>query len=200
MTGADERAPAPDRNGWEAIAAWFVDHGRKSTVGVAVVERWAESLPPSGAVLDLGCGPGTPRSEALASRGFALHAIDSSPTLADAYRTRFPDALVECAPVEDSSFFGQTFDGALAWGLMFLLPAEAQRALIRRVAGVLRPGGSFLFTAPAQECAWDDLSTGQRSLSLGARAYREVLAEAGLTLRAEHDDEGENHYYDAVRA
>ena len=177
----------------------FIRDSRRSTVGVATVQAWAETLPPGALVLDLGCGPGTLRSEVLASREFALHAVDASPSLANAYRSRFPSARVVCEPVEESSLFGETFDGVLAWGLVFLLPVEAQRSLIHRVASALRSGGKFLFTAPAQACTWDDLSTRRQSLSLGANAYKSILADAGLTLLAEYDDEGENHYYDARR-
>jgi hypothetical protein len=35
-------------------------------------------------------------------------------------------------------------------------------------------------------------------VSLGADAYRALLAHAGLDVRAEYDDEGDNHYYEAV--
>lgn len=170
---------------------------RRSTVGVGIVQAWAEHLPSAASVLDLGCGPGTPRSQVLDSRGFARYAIDASPSLARAYLTCFPAARVVCEPVEESAFFGETFDGVLAWGLIFLLPAGEQTSLIRRVAGALKPGGRFLFTAPAQPCAWKDLSTGRRSLSLGARRYKSLLSKSGLTLLAEYQDEGENHYYDA---
>jgi hypothetical protein len=52
---------------------------------------------------------------------------------------------------------------------------------------------------PAQACTWNDLTTGRPSRSLGAAAYRAILAEAGLVLLAEYDDEGDNHYYDAAR-
>jgi len=41
--------------------------------------------------------------------------------------------------------------------------------------------------------------TGQESRSLGADAYRRLLAEAGFTVLDEYEDEGENHYYDAIR-
>jgi SAM-dependent methyltransferase len=194
--GSDRGDPS---NGWEAAAASFIAHSRPSSIGVERIRTWAGSLPPGAVILDLGCGPGTPRSEVLASRGFALHAIDASPTLASTYQARFRNARVICEPVEDSSFFDETFDGVLAWGLIFLLPARAQRELVRRVAGVLRAGGRFLFTAPEQAGTWDDLSTGRQSLSLGADAYRTIIEGAGLILVAEYDDEGENHYYDAVR-
>jgi len=119
--------------------------------------------------------------------------------LAAAYRSRFPSARVACEPVEDSPFFGESFNGVLAWGLLFLLPATTQRSLVHRVASALQSGGRFLFTAPAQACSWTDLSTGQTSVSLGADAYKVLLADAGLKLVAEHQDEGENRYYEALK-
>ena len=128
-----------------------------------------------------------------------MHAIDASPSLARAYLTRFPTARVFCEPVEESSFFRETFDGVLAWGLIFLLPADTQSTLIGRVASALRPGGRFLFTAPAQPCTWEDLTTGRTSLSLGAQEYKSIFTEVGLTLIAEYNDEGENHYYEAFK-
>ncbi|HET6633081.1 MAG TPA: class I SAM-dependent methyltransferase [Rhodanobacteraceae bacterium] len=149
-------------------------------------------------MLDVACGPGTPRANVLANRDFALHAIDAAPSLADAYRRRFPSARVACEPVEESSFFGETFDGILAWGLRFLLD-DTQRAVIPRLAQVLRPGGCLLYTAPWQVGTWDDASTKLPSVSLGADAYKTLLADAGLSVRAEFDDEGGNHYYEAIK-
>jgi len=107
---------------------------------------------------------------------------------------------VVCEPVEESTFFDRTFDGVVAVGLVFLLSEPAQRALIRRVASALRPQGQFLFTAPVQKVSWADTLTGRRSLSLGAEAYAEALAEVGLTVITMDEDEGGNHYYVAVRA
>jgi 2-polyprenyl-3-methyl-5-hydroxy-6-metoxy-1,4-benzoquinol methylase len=141
--------PRADRSaGWEAVAQEFIRDSHRSTVGVALVEAWADTLPPDARVLDLACGPGTPRSKVLADRGFTLYAIDAAPRLVEEYRIRFPAAQVACEAVEESSFFGETFHGIMAWGLIFLLNADIQRALIPRVARVLQPGGTFLFTAP----------------------------------------------------
>jgi len=193
MTAADRS------NGWEAVASTFIPEARTSTIGVATVDAWARTLPPGASILDLGCGAGSPRSAVLVDRGFGVHAIDASPSLVDAYRIRFPQARLACEPIEESSFFGETFDGALAWGVIFLLSEETQRIVIDRVAGAIRPGGRFLFTAPHQQCTWSDLLTGRPSLSLGAHAYRSILSGAGFALVAEFDDEGENHYYEAVR-
>ncbi len=87
----------------------------------------------------------------------------------------------------------------VAWGLMFLLPAESQLTLVRRVARTLSSSGRFLFTAPTQVCTWADVLTGRTSQSVGDAAYRLAFDASGLSLVAEYVDEGENHYYDTAK-
>ena len=186
-------------NGYEAVASEFMARREQSSIGVATVRTWARSLPPGGAILDLGCGHGVPISLALRDDGFVIYGVDASPSLTAAFRSHFPRAYVACESVEDSRFFGRTFDAVIAVGLMFLLSAGAQRALIRRIAQTLNPGGRFLFTSPADLCTWKDVLTGRQSLSLGAEAYKAVLSDADLTLVGEHLDEGDNHYYDSCK-
>ena len=200
MAEGDAAVPQTDpSNGWEAVAREFIATREQSCVGVATIQAWAGFLPDGAAVLDLGCGPGVPRSEVLVKRGFAVYGVDASPSLAEAFRAKFPNARVASEPGEESGFFGRTFDGALAWGLLFLLSAETQLRVIQRIAQALKAGGRFLFAAPAQVCEWVDLSTGRTSVSLGREGYRSALARAGLTLAGEYEDEGENHYYDAIK-
>lgn len=189
MTGSDRS------NGYEAVAEDFKALRATSPVGVATVRAWAETLPAGGDVLDLGCGHGLPVAQALVEAGLRVHGVDASPSLIAEFRARFPDAPAECGAVEESSFFDRTFDGAIAWGLMFLLEPEVQERLIRRVAAALEPGGRFLFTAPSQECRWPDLLTGRTSVSLGSSAYRQLVEAAGMSVVGEATDEGRNHYY-----
>jgi hypothetical protein len=59
----------------------------------------------------------------------------------------FRPSPFECAAVEDSDFFGRTFDAVVAVGLFFLLDAGIQRRLVAKVAAVLQSGGRLLFTA-----------------------------------------------------
>lgn len=190
--------PEDRSSGWEDVAEQFIAR-RCPDVGLSTVIDWAGSLEPGASLVDIGCGSGLPISAALVERGFTVAGIDASPTLAAAYRSNFPDALVACEAAEDSTFFGQSFDGALAIGLVFLLPEQAQHRLLGNVAAVLRPGGRFLFTAPEQACEWNDLMTGRRSVSLGAREYEKILAGEGLTCVAGRIDEGENHYFEAIK-
>ena len=109
-----------------------------------------------------------------------VYGVDASPAMVAAFHERFPQAHVACEAVEDSGLFGRTFDAVVAWGLLFLLAADAQEALIHRIASVLLPGGSFLLTAPEQTCTWTDMLTGRQSISLGNEGYRTILAAAGL--------------------
>jgi len=184
-------------NGYEEIASVFVaGRGQNSFgVGASVVADWSQTLPRAARVLDLGCGTGIPISQALIERGFNVHGVDASPTMIAAFRARYPSVPLECAAVEDSDFFGETFEGVVAWGLFFLLDAPAQHRLIKKIAGALRRGGRLLFTAPSQSCSWRDVMTGRTSIALGREAYKKILEVEAISLLATHVDEGENHYY-----
>jgi SAM-dependent methyltransferase len=182
--------------GYEALAQRFIST-RSPTIGAASVRDWSRKLPRGASVLDLGCGFGMPVSAVLTDEGFEVYAVDASPTLIEAYRQRFPGARVECAAAEDSTCFDRRFDGIVAWGLMFLLPADIQRDVIGKAARALAPGGKLLFTSGAEADIWHDAMTGRESISLGAEEYRTILRNAGLTVEDEMSDEGENYYYSA---
>jgi SAM-dependent methyltransferase len=185
-------------NGYEQVADVF-ESRRQSQVGAVEVRNWAATLPQGAAVLDLGCGHGVPITETLVQQGCAVHAVDASPRLVAAFRGRFPDVPVVCEAIEDSVFFDRLFDGAVAWGVMFLLPIDMQARVMARVSRVLKPDASFLFTSPGQECSWPDMLTGQESISPGAAAYRRMLEAEGFRLTREFEDEGENHYFIATK-
>ncbi|HEX6694402.1 MAG TPA: class I SAM-dependent methyltransferase [Longimicrobiales bacterium] len=191
---------AGEDHGYEAASAAFIAHRKNSTIGVATTADWAAQLPPGGRVLDLGCGSGVPITRVLVDAGLSIHAVDASPAMAAAFRERYPHIPLECASAVHSSFFNLSFDGILAWGLIFLLPADEQATLIRKMARALKPGGRLMFTAPAQKCTWKDVLTGEESMSLGRDAYRALLEAENLKVVGEAEDEGDNHYYFAQPA
>ncbi|WP_236704483.1 class I SAM-dependent methyltransferase [Sphingomonas sp. HT-1] len=162
------------------------------------MRRWSRNLPRNGAILDIGCGTGWPIATTLAEQGFAIFAIDPAPAMLAAFRQNLPDAAAACESAEESRFFDRRFNGAIAIGLMFLLPEAAQRRIIQRVAQALHPGGRFLFSAPQAACEWDDILTGRRSRALGATRYHALLAAAGLKPLGSATDEGQNHYFEAM--
>ena len=182
--------------GWEDVAATFATI--RSTVGSDIVKHWSRHLRPAGTVVDIGCGTGVPISKALVDEGFDVYGIDPSPTLLAAFRKNIPGAKVGCEAAEVSRFFNRRFDGAVAIGLMFLLPEDSQRAVIERVGRALCSDGHFLFSAPRQVCQWNDTLTGRKSLSLGEERYRQLLSDAGCRLVSDYVDEGGNYYFHAV--
>ena len=202
MLNCDGVANPYNSTGYEDVAAEFIS-GRGSNssgIGASVVADWSKILPRSATVLDLGCGTGVPISQVLIESGFKVYGVDASPTIVAAFRTRFPNVLVECAPVEKSEFFARTFDGVVAWGLFFLLDAEVQRHLIEKIAVALRSGGRLLFTSP-KECGSfpPDIMTRRPQVSLGYDEYRKALEAERMSLDGTAVDIGGNHYYFAQK-
>jgi SAM-dependent methyltransferase len=186
-------------NGYESVASRFMSCRSQSKVGVDIVRDWARCLPPGAVILDLGCGNGRPVSQIFFDERFTVYGLDASASMIAAFRARFPGAHAECSMIEDSDFFDRTFDGVVAWGLIFLLTLEAQSLLIRKVSRALNRGGMFLFTSPKQACEWSDALTGRKSVSLGLEAYHRILIAEGLRPVGERQDEGDNHYYLALK-
>ena len=185
-------------NGYEALAQEFISSRQHSTIGASTVARWAATLAPGSTIIDLASGPGIPITKALIDAGHRVYAVDASASMVRAFAERCPQVPVACEAIQDSTFFNRTFDGAVAWGVLFLLRADLQAVVIQRVAQALKPGGRFLFTAPWQTGSWSDLLTGRESVSLGRAEYLRILSAAGFTLVNEFEDEGQNHYYDVI--
>ncbi len=183
-------------HGWNAIAQRFIQ--ARSDIGADTVRKSAGRLPAGGDILDVGCGSRAPIATTLAAVGFRLFGIDASSVLVGEFRRRLPLAQVVCEAAETSNLFQRSFDGAVAVGLLFLLPAADQRKVIGRVARALKPGGRFLFSGPRQACEWADRLTARPSLSLGEAEHRRALDRPGLRLAGDYVDEGGNHYFDAV--
>jgi len=190
-------------NGYEGVAEEFLasrGSGQSRGVGVNAVRQWARTLPRGAAVIDLGCGSGFPITEVLITEGLNVFAVDAAPSFVQAFQRNLPKIPVVCEAVEESIFFGRTFDAVLAWGLIFLLSPKEQRRLIRRIAEIIVPGGRLLFTSPAEPLVWNDAMTGVESRSLGVQEYRRQLAAAGLSVSSEYEDEGQNHYFNVLKA
>lgn len=185
-------------NGYEQVAHEF-NKTRNPAIGISCLTHWAKSLPPRASILDLGCGNGIPVTDTLLRKGMRVFGIDASPTLVSHFQQNFPGVPIACEAVEESTFFNRQFDGIVACGLLFLLPADVQKEVLRKSARALNPGGTLLFTAPSAAVSWKDNLTQHESVSLGAEAYKNLLAELGMNLLEEFEDEGHNHYYQASK-
>jgi SAM-dependent methyltransferase len=185
-------------NGYDDESESFIA-GRSPTIGVSTVRSWAQSLRAGTTVLEIGCGDGNPITWTLLDEGLNVYAVDASPKMVAAFRRNFPGIPVICEAAEHLRDLNQKFDAALAWGLLFLLAPETQQTVLHNICNALNPGGRFLFTSPKEAVTWTDIRTGRKSISLGAAMYQSLLSAENMSLIAEYDDEGANHYFEAEK-
>lgn len=185
---------------YDKIAAWFAAN-RSRHIGVPEVRAVTRGLPKGAKVLDLGCGTGIPLSEALCRSGFAVFGIDSSQEMVKRFRSNCPQADVACETIQNSDFFNLSFAAVVAWGVLFHLPAAAQKRAIAKISQHLNPGGFFLFTAGKEKGTVKETMNGVlfRYTSLGSDSYRKLLKKNGFEVLDEYDDDWENHVFVAKK-
>jgi cyclopropane fatty-acyl-phospholipid synthase-like methyltransferase len=181
---------------YEKNARDFLCDRDKSPVGDKIVHQWASKLPTGSNVIEIACGGGNPVTQELTKFELNLWAIDSSETLLNKFKKRFPDVRTKCERIQESNFFNKTFDAAIAIGLIFLLPEHEQAELIKCISNILNPDGQFLFTAPIEIGTWRDLTTGIQCRSLGYDKYKEILTNSGFEIVSTVEDEGKNNHYE----
>jgi SAM-dependent methyltransferase len=181
---------------YDAIFDWYVTE-RSSVIGLPQIEDLTRSLPTGARVLDLGCGTGIPIAQFLIGAGFEVFGIDSSPKMIASFRQQFPRAQAACERIEESEFFGCTFDAVVSWGVMFHLDRAAQEKVIARTAASLNENGRFLFTSGEEEGTVEGVMDGTtfRYISLGVDTYARLLNENGLELLDRRHDKADNYVY-----
>ena len=126
---------------------WVVDRGAVPTGRDRLwLDRFAATLQPGDAVLDVGCGSGRPMAADLIERGFAVTGVDSSARLVahatgDVPAGRFLQADMRTLDL------GRTFAGVLAWHSLFHLSPEDQRRTVPRLLAHCAPRATVMFTS-----------------------------------------------------
>jgi ubiquinone/menaquinone biosynthesis C-methylase UbiE len=156
----------------------------------AIVDAVVALLPPSGDVLDVGCGYGR-IAIPLARRGYRVTGLDLSRTLLRAARRdaraanlviRFDEGSMTALPYPDAAF-----DACVCLWSAFnelLEPSEQVQALAE-MRRVLRPGGPGIVEGPVPEPATRDDPVGTSRIAsdtiLGRTQLRYVHDETTLT-------------------
>ena len=144
------------------------------------LRAFAALLPPGGAVLDLGCGPGG-MAGWLAGQGFAVEAWDAAPAMV-ARAARHPGVTARERPMQALDA-AAAYDGV--WASFSLLHARRAElpGLIARIAAALRPGGAAFVGMKLGEGERRD-ALGRRYAYVSEAELRGWLEDAGLTVTA----------------
>ena len=97
-------------------------------------------LPPGGSILELGCGAGN-HSAVMLDAGFAVHATDGSPEMAEIASRRLG------RPVEAMLFHEldahEAYDGVWASACLLHVPRDELAGILGRIRRALKPSGVF---------------------------------------------------------
>jgi SAM-dependent methyltransferase len=114
---------------------WYPNEILKPTI-----DDFLSLLPPSPAVLDLGCGPGH-ESKRLAKAGAKITGLDFSETCVDIARERCPECVFVRRDIRNPGLARESFDGVFACAsLIHISPAELPEVLTG-IHALLKPTG-----------------------------------------------------------
>ena len=140
-----EKLTADNIRSYNAIAEkWEQD--RRERGFDPCIEAAAEMIPPSGSILDIGCGTGYPIDVYLSEKGFSVTGIDPSEEMIRiASRQGLKKAeFRQCGLFEYEA--AAPFDAVIAFDSLFHIPPDRQEDIYPKIAGMLKTGGLFLFT------------------------------------------------------
>ncbi|MFN8074109.1 MAG: class I SAM-dependent methyltransferase [Kineosporiaceae bacterium] len=142
-------------------------------------------IPPGATrVLEIGCGEGT-LATAIASRGITVDAVDRSPVMIDAARTRVPDGVrLHLADVLTDPLPGDGYDAVLSLSTLHHLPLPDA---LPKLAAAVRPGGVIAAVALPR---LDLRREWHRELAAGV-AENAFGAAFALTGRLRHHGDGD---------
>jgi ubiquinone/menaquinone biosynthesis C-methylase UbiE len=111
---------------------------------VEATSRLAAQLAPGSRVLDVGCGTGLPTARMLCDAGLSVTGVDISTGMLELARQNVPEADVRHLDVVDLKPSLGSFDAAVAFFTLLMLPRVEIPLALRRVASLLRPGAPLL--------------------------------------------------------
>lgn len=146
------------------------------------LEKFVETIPDGGRILDLGCGTGEPISAWLIMRGYKLTGVDFSEPILSIARKRFPGSAWVVNDMRDLALEEQ-FDGILSWHGTFHLSPDEQRELLPKLSKYLKPGGTLMLTIGNKYGEITGTIGGETvyHASLDPSEYRKQLQAAGFS-------------------
>ena len=161
---------------------WDKDRGR-CLFEKPWLDRFLSLISPRGSILDIGCGSGEPIARYLVEQSYKVTGADSSPSLIDLCKSRFPKQQWIVADMR-RLHLNARFDGIIAWDSFFHLCAEDQRRMFPLFRECSGQEAALLFTSGTShgeelgEYRGEPLYHG----SLDTSEYRELLDQNGFAV------------------
>ncbi|EKS42431.1 hypothetical protein HMPREF9696_00596 [Afipia clevelandensis ATCC 49720] len=167
---------------YERHATAFDRDRGKRLVEHAWFERFRQVMPAGADVLDFGCGSGEPVARYLIEAGHRVTGVDSSPTLIELCRSRFPDQTWIAGDMRKVSL-ARRFGGIVAWNSFFHLTPDDQRAMFAVFRDHAEPGAALMFTSgpAAGEAIGSYRGEALYHASLATAEYEALLAAHGFS-------------------
>ena len=191
------------REGWDSVSYRYRPRrgpgdcfGHADSAYRAWLEPVMKSLPVGSPVLDLGCGTGVPAARMLARR-FRVTGVDVSATQLRRARRLVPSGRFLRADLSEVEFAPASFAAVVCLYSLIHVPREEHRAVVRRIATWLAPGGwlvAIVGSRPyeGREDRWLGSAAPMLWSHYGASTYRRWLRESGFHIvREEFVPEGD---------
>jgi ubiquinone/menaquinone biosynthesis C-methylase UbiE len=128
---------------FDAIGERYDDAFPHKSAQIIATQWIIDRLSPGARVLDIGCGTGVPTAGMLTESGLDVVGIDISAAMLQLARRNVPTArFVTMDVLELDSSLGD-FDVVVAFFSMLMLRRADIPRVLRRIRGILRPGGFF---------------------------------------------------------
>jgi SAM-dependent methyltransferase len=163
---------------------WVLDRG-SALLEKNWLDRFLALTPPQASILDIGCGSAEPVARYFIEKECKVTGADSSTTLIDICRRRFPDHHWVVADMRTLSL-SRSFDGILAWDSFFHLCPEDQRRMFSIFRKHAAPNAALMFTSGSSYGEAIGTYRGEPLYhgSLDTEEYRSLLDEHGFRVRA----------------
>jgi trans-aconitate methyltransferase len=133
---------------------------------------------------------GEPIARYILEAGHDVVGLDSSPSMIELCRERFPTSEWLVADMRQLAL-GRQFDGLLAWDSFFHLHMDEQRGMFARFAAHARTGAPLMFTSGQSEGEAIGSYRGEPlyHASLDTDEYERLLTTHGFSVRAHQPDD-----------
>lgn len=171
---------------YDDFARTYADH-RDSFDISSVLDDLRRRLPPSGDLVDLGCGAGEPVATSFLKGGWRVTGVDVSQGMLDLANRYAPGMVTIHADMRDVSFPSESVDAVTAVYSLFHVPRVDHPALFAHIRTWLRPGGLVLFTYATRDYTGHDQFQGTISFMGRDLFYSHTTPDELMTQLAEAD-------------